>query len=140
MEIQLKKVVTAKVAFIEVSAEVRYWEDAIVNGVEDTDGKLIPLRTGDLWQPVIDLHTGAVKNWPAGTTAAIHYKVCDQGEYWLQDQAGQRVAKWSSHYVPDDILCPTAQGFGDYIILEIDGDGKIDGWRPSIDSDQWEAA
>lgn len=33
--------------YIQVSAQVRYWEDASVNGVFDDDGTLIPLRTGD---------------------------------------------------------------------------------------------
>jgi hypothetical protein len=32
--------------YIEVEAEVRYWEDASVNGQEDTDGKLMPFRFG----------------------------------------------------------------------------------------------
>jgi hypothetical protein len=125
-------------AFIEVSAGVRYWEDATVNGAEDTDGK-IPLRLGDTWEPVIDLRTGAIKDWPAGTTASVHYKVCDAGLYWLQDQDGKRIAKWRDYYVPDDFLCPCTNGYGDYIILEIDTDGKINGWRnPGVDDDEWE--
>ena len=38
--------------YIEVSAAVRYWEDATVNGTEDTDGALIPMREGHKWAPV----------------------------------------------------------------------------------------
>ena len=30
--------------YIEVIAEVRYWEDATVNGKEDHDGAMIPMR------------------------------------------------------------------------------------------------
>ena len=64
--------------FIEVEAGVRYWEDASINGVEDTDGK-VPFRKGDAWCPVIELQTGQVQNWPVGVEANIHYKVCDAG-------------------------------------------------------------
>ena len=55
--------------YIEVSAEVRYWEDATVNGTEDSAGSLIPLRSGDLWRPVIRLSDGMVMDWPAGVEA-----------------------------------------------------------------------
>jgi hypothetical protein len=69
-----------------VSAEVRYWEDAKINGEQDTeDGDNIPLKESDLWKPVIELATGRVLEWPEGIRADIHYKVCDQGEYWLED-------------------------------------------------------
>src|SRR5690606_16913740 len=105
-------------------------EDASVNGVEDTNGDLIPLRTGDNWEPVIDLETGQVRGWPSGTTADIHYKVCDQGEYWLLDASGAPVAKWRGCYVPDDLLCVRDRGYGDYIIPKIDEGGRIQG-RPA---------
>lgn len=35
--------------YIEVSAEVRYWEDTKINGVQDENGTLAPFRSGDLW-------------------------------------------------------------------------------------------
>lgn len=111
--------------FIEVGADVRYWEDANVNGIEDTDGKLIPFRKGNSWEPVIRLEDGQVMNWPEGMTADIHYKICDAGEYWLQDEIGKRVAKWAGYYVPNDFLCHGDDGYGDYIIFNVGPDGKI---------------
>lgn len=102
--------------FIEVEAGVRYWEDASLNGIEDTNGT-IPLRKGDAWNPVIELKTGLVLNWPNGIEAKIHYKVCDEGQYWLLDENKNRVAKWKGYYVPNDILCINSNGYGDYIIL-----------------------
>lgn len=127
-----------KAAYIEVSAEVRYWEDATVNGKEDTDGTLIPLRFGDTWKPVIRLDDGQILDWPVGTEAAVCYKVCDQGEYWLHDKDGNRIAKWKGYYVPDDFLCHGDQGFGDYIIFEVGQDGKIKGWqRPMLEPGEW---
>lgn len=46
-----------------VEAGVRYWEDATVNGVEDSDGTLIPFRAGGNWCPIIDIGTGRVLDW-----------------------------------------------------------------------------
>jgi len=123
--------------FIEVSAEVRYWEDTYLNGNEDADGK-IPLRNGILWRPVIDLDNGMVQNWTAGTAADVHYKVCDQGEYWLLDENKQRLAKWKGSYVPDKILCVGDEGYGDYIIFRVGFDGIIIGWtKPILDTEKW---
>lgn len=122
-----------------VSAEVRYWEDAEINGVQDTEeGDNIPLKVGILWEPRIELETGRVIDWPQGTTADIHYKVCDQGEYWLEDAEGKRL-KWKGSYVPNDLLAIGDNGYGDYIILKISADGIIEGWNtPTLDAGDWE--
>ena len=112
--------------YLEVRAEVRFWEDTTVNGIEDTEGFLIPLRRIDGWHPVIELATGRILDWPQGVEADIHYKVCDQGEYWLQDERRRRIAKWRGSYVPDDLLSHGDDGYGDYIIMRVDGNGMID--------------
>lgn len=123
--------------YLRVRAEVRYWEDARLNGVEDTEGK-IPMRSGECWLPIIDLRTGAVLEWPVGITAKVHYKVCDAGEYWLLNEKRQRIAKWKGYYVPDALLCIDSAGHGDYIILTIGADGFIVNWRfNGLDPDQW---
>lgn len=120
--------------YIEVSAGVRYWEDAAVNGTEDAEGTLMPMRKGDDWAPVIRLADGAVMDWPQGTTADVHYKVCDAGEYWLLDDERKRVAKWAGFYVPNDFLCHGDNGYGDYIIFKVSADGLIAGWRsPAVE-------
>lgn len=121
-----------------VSAEVRYWEDATINGEpSDESGDKIPLKEGDLWKPVIELATGRVLNWPIGTTADIHFKVCDQGEYWLENDDGKKV-KWKGDYVPNSLLCVGDNGCGDYIILKISAQGMIEGWqKPVINPDRW---
>lgn len=130
---------THRAAFLIVEAGVRYWEDATVNGKEDTEGTLIPLRKGDLWAPVIELATGQIRDWPQGTTADIYYKVCDAGEYFLADAKGNRLCKCGGHYVPDSLLCVGDNGYGDYIILTVAEDGKIAGWsKPDLDLEEWE--
>lgn len=122
-----------------VEAGVRYWEDASINEQKDTLGTLIPFRRGDLWCPIIELATGKIVGWPQGVTARIHYKVCDDGEYWLGNAEGKKFFKCKGHYVPDDLLAIDGCGYGDYIIMTVTADGLIDGWPsvPSLDADDW---
>lgn len=117
---------------LHVSAHVRYWQDADVNGESDTeDGDNIPCKEGDSWKPVIDLESGVIKNWEKGKTASVHYKVCDRCGWFLEDKDGSRYAEVYNEYVPR-ILCPADNGYGDYIIMEIDESGKIKNWLPII--------
>lgn len=127
-----------KATSIHVSAEVRYWEDASVNGIEDVEGTLIPGRQGDDWRITINLETGMILDWPFGTTADIHYKVCDAGQYWLLDAQGKRIARYRGYYVPNEFLCHGDNGFGDYIIFKVSAAGLIDPYQPpSIDAERW---
>lgn len=121
----------ANPCFVEVNAGVRYWEDGTINGVEDSDGTLIPLRKGDDWCPVIQLTDGKVLDWPEGVEAEVHYKVCDDGQYWLLNANRERIATWSSSYVPCHFLnCGRSS---DYIVLAIGPDGFIKGWeKPEV--------
>lgn len=128
--IEITETKKTAVAFLKVEAGVRYWEDGMVNGVGDEDGSLIPCRNGDFWEPIIDLATGTIEGWPEGTTADIHYKVCDDGRYTLLDAERQPV-KAIDGYVPA-IMSPGGEGYGDYIIMTIDGAGKIQDWRCDV--------
>ena len=65
-----------------------------------------------------------------GTTADIHYKVCDDGVYTLLDEGGAKIVA-KDGYVPD-IMCPEGEGYGDYIIMKIDGKGNIANWNPML--------
>lgn len=127
MKVQAKIKMEIEVTHIKVSAQVRYWSDSSVDGRPDMDGDQIPFRNGDLWTPVIEIDTGRVLDWPAGTTADVHYKVCDAGLYELIDANGKTVAS-KEGYVPD-FLAPGGGGYGDYIILNIDAEGQIEKWR-----------
>jgi hypothetical protein len=122
--------------YIEVIADVRYWDDANVNGEVDIDGK-IPLRDGNSWHPIIDIFSGQILGWPIGTSASVHYKVCDAGDYWLLDENKERILKWYGQYVPDDVLCVDTKGYGDYIIFQIDTNGKIINWKVPYFSEKW---
>lgn len=144
MKITINKPVECEAKFLKVDAGVRYWEDAKVNGVyytdcEETDGSpTIPcaeyvgeqeriLRGANWrWRPIIDIDTGKIVNWKQGITAHIHYKVCDDGVYTVTDTEGNEVVSMEG-YVPE-IMCPTDEGYGDYIIMYVDGNGIIEGW------------
>lgn len=120
-----------------VEAEVRYWEDAEVNGVDDTDGSRIPARKGDLWCPIIRLKDGFIENWVPGVSARVHYKVCDAGVYYLSNDGASKIHQYKNWYVPD-LLCVNANGYGDYIIFSVSEDGEIENWKaPHLHPKKW---
>jgi len=127
MLVAVVKTVDVDIKTLLVEAGVRYWEDATVNGVEDTDGHLIPCRDGDLWKPIIDVETGVITNWAKGTVAEIHYKVCDAGIYKLTDASGEVYLEHEGYV--RNMLCPEGNGYGDYIKMNVDADGKIANWK-----------
>ncbi len=116
---------------LKVSAGVRYWEDSKVNGVDDEQGDLMPCRKGDYWCPEIDIETGKILNWEKGKEANISYKVCDDGTYILCDNKGKNIVTSTNEYVPN-ALCPKNCGYGDYIAMDITGDGIILDWEPKF--------
>ena len=124
-----------EVAAIKISAQVRYWEDAQVDNAVDVDGSKIPLRNGDCWEPVVDLEMGRIRNWPDGVVASVHYKVCDAGVYELLDAQDRTIAVRDG-YVPA-VLSPGGGGYGDYIIMDIGGDGVIANWSAEIEPENW---
>ena len=144
----LKNHVAHEITHILVDAEVRYYEDTTINGVEDvnvmdTEGMVTPNipcveRIADKptkhicsdcfrWRPKININTGQIENWTQGLSADVHYKVCDQGVYHLLDKDGNTIKTIESQ-VPD-VLYPGGDGCGDYIIMDIDSDGYIMGFE-----------
>ena len=136
--IKIKKEVDVR--YLKLDAGVRYWEDSEVNGKEDVDlyeckGKVGPIMPFAVkvkssiysdhyrWQPTIDVERGCIVDWPKGTTASVHYKVCDEGVYHLLDPLFNTILSVES-YVPDCI-----GEYGDYIVMDIDEDGNIEDFR-----------
>lgn len=123
--------VETEVTHLVADLGVRYWEDAEFNGEPDSgEDPKIPLRDGKSWRLKIDLATGKIDGWPAGTTAKTHYKVCDAGTYTLLAADGSEVTT-NNGYVPD-MLAPNGGGYGDYVILDIGPDGVISGWKADL--------
>jgi hypothetical protein len=136
-EFEISQKVRVPVKYLRAECHVRYWEDATVNGVEDTDGSLIPCREGaEAWAPQIDLATGKIQNWRQGTKADIHYKVCDAGVYELRNEAGDLVSRVDGYVI--GMMCPEGNGYGDYIIMKVDENGVIANWK--VDLTEFEGA
>lgn len=148
MKLTINKPVDYEAKFLKVDAGVRYWNDAKVNGIEDTDveesgnaptipcAEYIGEQPGILcesswrWRPIIDIDEGKIANWKQGVTAHIHYKVCDDGIYEVIEANGNVLAAHEG-YVPG-IMCPADEGFGDYIIMNVDENGVIEGWKKEL--------
>lgn len=148
MKLTINKPTDFEAKYLKVDAGVRYWEDTVINGVQDTDceetdgspkmpcAENIGERHGVLrgndwrWRPVIDIDNGVIVNWIKGTTARVHYKVCDDGVYTITDKDDNGIVSYDG-YVPN-IMCPADDGFGDYIIMCIDADGKIENWNKEL--------
>jgi hypothetical protein len=122
--IKIKKEVEYQVEVLKVSAGVRYWEDAIINGVEALeDGSNTPCVVNGRWELNIDVNNGQILNWLIGNTAKVHYKVCDDGIYTLLDKDRNQIIQKDDYVI--DCLAIGDNGYGDYIILEINENGFI---------------
>ena len=132
MWITLKVEQEVEVKYLRAECGVRYWDDGTVNGEKDDESQpRMPFAKSDMWTPIIDLENGKIIGWPEGTTASVHYKVCDDGRYFLLS-ADRGVVKSIDGYVPS-MLSPKDNGYGDYVIMDIAADGTIDGWKADLD-------
>lgn len=134
MKVTLKIEKEFDVKFLAATAGIRYAEDVEVDGKECSELSQLPLNDGEYWQVIIAVDTGIIEKWPIGKTAKIHAKVCDDGTYSILDAKKQEIKTYSG-YVPDCFAIGEI-GYGDYIIMEIDENGKINGWEPSFD--EWQ--
>ena len=131
MKVELTIRKTFDVKKIVCKAKIRYWEDAKVNGIrENNDTPRIPCKKGQEWSPIIDVENGVILNWAKGVEASVYYKVCDNGVYALLDEKDNEIVVIGG-YVPR-IMAPKEPGYGDYIIMDIDCNGKIDKWVPDF--------
>jgi hypothetical protein len=134
--VMVKKNIDVK--HLKVSANVRYWGDSEINGeMSDDEGEGVPFKNAELWEPVIDVDKGAVCDWPIGTVAKFHFKVCDAGSYYLLDDNFNELLSRVNNYVPDG-LCHGDEGYGDYIIFDVGQDGCIVNYSNKINIEDWE--
>jgi hypothetical protein len=124
----------SEIGFIRLHSNIRYVEDAIVNGENDDENNprmpFIEKVNKDevFWTIDIDANTGVVKNWPTGMTAQVHYKSCDENDISFFGLGGNLLREVHWCYVPD-FLSIEDSGYGDYIIINIDENGKIHNWE-----------
>ena len=154
----MKKIIGLdEVRYLLVDAGVRYYEDATVDGEDDISvydayekgdkenafpkmpcvEKIKERPTDNIhtnhlrWRPIIDIKEGVITNWRKGVTAHAYYKICDDGTYSLLD-AEKKVLYEVDSYVPS-ILAIEDSGFGDYVDMVIDENGKIKDWSCNED-------
>lgn len=130
--VTIRKIIEQQIPikYLNAICHVRYWEGAKINGIyAEEDGSNIPCKDKANWDVLIDIDTGQIKNWPKGTTAEIHFKVCDAGCYKLLDE-NLKIVKEIDGYVPS-IMCPEGDGYGDYVIMNISSNGIIEKWDNS---------
>ena len=138
--------------YLKASMGVRYWvncEYSTDNGktwfddFDDTDEEseriknIIPFvvrkdigyGVSDYWELNIDLEKGKVIDWPKGICIKTYFKVCDDGEYVFLDKDKNEIVNitnaYEQYYVPD-FLALEDSGYGDYVIINIDGEGNIE--------------
>ena len=129
MKVRIKVLQEVELKTLLLKAGVLYWEYSEINGESDTeDGSNVPCRVGELWMPEIDIETGEITNWKEGVKAKIHYKVCDCLGYELKDEKENIILSAENGYVPKT-LYPKENGYGDYIIMDINENGIIQNWK-----------
>lgn len=125
MQIELKKIFT--VAYLGVTVAVRY-------GDEDMPFDA-PMRSGDVWNCVIDLDERRIVGWPEGKTLCFKdMKICDEGTYTLMSDT-REILKIKNGYVPNKLL---PGDYGDYLSLDIGPTGKILNWLPNANLSDFE--
>ena len=115
----------------------RRWETSQINGMEDNyaNPKMPCIETTEngvpFWRPIINLDNGQIVNWRQGTTASIHYKSVDGNYIDIIDRNTNTIKEYEG-YVPQ-FLCPKEDGWGDYVIMDIDEDGFIQDFDNNLD-------
>lgn len=84
-----------------------------------------PFRKDDVWDVIVDMDTGQIRDWPGGHALELYSKVCDTGSYYLM-HGNEVVAKIEEDYVPNELV---PGEYGDYVDLQIDETGKITNWK-----------
>lgn len=93
-------------------------------------GKLHEEKERQDWCPVIDVNEGKVLDWTPGFVLRTHFKVCDQGVYVYSnyDETQQIVSMDCDLYYVPSWLEDFDDGYGDYMYIQINGDGTIENW------------
>lgn len=127
MNIRVFKLHTFDCKRVTIKSEIKFWKDSYVDGTEDTEGTRIPFREGNIWNPTINLEEGKIEDWEIGKTANVNYKTVDGNSYEFKMDNGDSICLYNQYVA--SFLDPKEQGYGDYITLNIDKNGYIDGFQ-----------
>jgi len=124
MKATIKVEKEVEIKYVKLQVAVRYEEEDIPNN--------FPLRSGDMWNAIIDIDNGIVMDWPKGEKGNLEMKICDEGSYYLLDENYDTILSIEEDYVPNKLL---PGSYGDYLKLHIGENGVISNWysKPSIE-------
>ena len=114
--------VEREITKVKIEVPVRYDEEQIPYD--------FPLRSGDMWNAIVDIDSGQIDDWPKGKSGNLFLKVCDSGSYTLIERNGNEPLSIYADYVPHGLI---PGEYGDYIDLKINEDGVITNWPSSPD-------
>ena len=110
------------------------FSDGMMDELETEEEFEIPNydKENKLMNFTIDLQERKVVDWSRGEYIRLWGKICDEGTYTLLD--GDRKPLWQiTGYVPNKLVPPLENGWGDYIELAIEADGKVEEWPVELD-------
>jgi len=84
------------------------------------------------WIADVDVETGIIKDWVPGCEGEIDVKLVDRGSYYLLDAENKVLVALEDDYVPNRLIPPN-DGYGDYMLLIIEPDGRISNWYEKPD-------
>ena len=124
-----------------------YWQEGEINGTPDIDfieskGKGSPeipcseqikrkpeseyLSDHYVWRPIIDVEYGQIINWDKQVNAYIHYRIYDNFKCIFQNEDGFVITMYNG--VVPQFMCPKRDGYGIFIMMDIDECGYIKHW------------
>ena len=115
--------------------ELIRFDDGVMTELECDEEFTPPMLNAEdqLLEFVIDLKKGKMLNWNyEGGYLRMWAKVCDGGTYTLLDSEKKPI--WQIRgYVPNKLIPPFENGYGDYIELAIEADGTVVDWPTKPD-------
>ena len=110
------------------------FSDGVMDELESESDFQIPNFDSEnlLMNFTIELATGKVLDWQRDEFLRIWGKIRDEGTYTLLDADRAPITQIMG-YVPNRLLPPFEQGWGDYLELAIHPDGTIDNWSATPD-------
>lgn len=147
MKIKVLRLADVNIHYVKCYLFPNWWEDSDVSkdGSEFEEGSLDNMPQSMLldWTPQISDYenfkgqkcffmkinpdTGQIENWEKGYKMNIYWKVVDEGIYEYIDDNENIIKKFDTDYVPR-YLAIEEEGYGDYVIMNVDENGFIQNW------------
>lgn len=111
------------------------FDNGVMSELESDESFVPPMydEKNKLMEFLVDLKEQKVRDWDESRGyLCVWAKVCDEGTYTLYDK-DMRMLWQIQGYVPNALIPPYDMGFGDYLELAIEADGKLPQWKETSD-------